>query len=886
MKKLVKYLILVYLVGCGSQSGLEDSVRLSTDDSDGQSSTTGGASSSNATTLEISIDKTNLLRGETATVSVSGGSEPYAFSIESGSGAIDSSSGLFTANAGVGSIVLKATDSNGNSKTINVTVACASVGTGLSVSEAYSNASLWMDYIENNETEFYLAKDASGALRTGEACNGDGTIDHGSRNGETTAYYRTCIHAGEIRRVVSTQTSCDGLTASDTLEAFDWTCNLESGVAVFYSRLKESKGLQDLLDSTSFKSNKITISDTYCPLEESSSTVWFSNVVRSLDSLSFGFTAGATVVSGAIAADNGSDGTTDVYQLNEANTIYTISTSKNLEGFVIKDKTALVVLPGATVTYQNGGQNNCHDWNRNLGIDRECVIGLRGNYSWLEGSFDLANNAGGASIDTINNFLMVRNLTVLNPNNIYAIENFRTHRSQFINIEIDDNATGDGADAGMYSHQGSGCYYANLKISNLNGGGIRPNDTDYSIYNKVEISNLGDSAFISGGGYNKYFDFTIRNSQANGIYSNGSSNNVYHDIKIYNSAGDGIGFNNTVDNTPWTRILIVNTNSSGFYSFRSDNSSIQFASFINAGTHGLRFNQESDSNKFSHILSAGNSGAGINLTRANTNEFKNLVLAKNGSFALDGSSDSANNNFLGNFFIGENNDPADNDDECNIVTNTSNTFDVGTHGCTHPSNPNLTVTTIDLSSTFVGRVESDTGNQHFINSDVNGQAEIAYDSITDFSNFNNKLRAFGLASTTQASDATNAGYCKSGDTCAAWDWRLRESDTAIRNINGEFTQDTTCPASVHGDITVSDTNANGANTYLLNAYEIVMDDIGDDDGLCESNEACIYAPNIGYYQGEGELGSCDFDDGIVGPGGSTTVTDVTMYGYLTNGVNF
>jgi hypothetical protein len=67
------------------------------------------------------------------------------------------------------------------------------------------------------------------------------------------------------------------------------------------------------------------------------------------------------------------------------------------------------------------------------------------------------------------------------------------------------------------------------------------------------------------------------------------------------------------------------------------------------------------------------------------------------------------------------------------------------------------------------------------------------------------------------------------------------------------------------------------NVFLVHASEIVLDGVGDDDGLCESGEQCIFAPNIGYYQGEGDLHDepCQFQDG--------TVTGVQLYGYSQNG---
>ena len=69
--------------------------------------------------------------------------------------------------------------------------------------------------------------------------------------------------------------------------------------------------------------------------------------------------------------------------------------------------------------------------------------------------------------------------------------------------------------------------------------------------------------------------------------------------------------------------------------------------------------------------------------------------------------------------------------------------------------------------------------------------------------------------------------------------------------------------------------------YLANALEISGPSQlgygpGNHDGLCESGEHCLYAPNFGAYQGEGDLGTCEL--------GGSAVTGVTMYGYASNGV--
>ncbi len=55
------------------------------------------------------------------------------------------------------------------------------------------------------------------------------------------------------------------------------------------------------------------------------------------------------------------------------------------------------------------------------------------------------------------------------------------------------------------------------------------------------------------------------------------------------------------------------------------------------------------------------------------------------------------------------------------------------------------------------------------------------------------------------------------------------------------------------------------------------DDSGSDNGLCETDETCLYTPNIGSYQGHGDLQSAGtFTDG-------DRVTGVTLMEYGTNG---
>jgi hypothetical protein len=181
------------------------------------------------------------------------------------------------------------------------------------------------------------------------------------------------------------------------------------------------------------------------------------------------------------------------------------------------------------------------------------------------------------------------------------------------------------------------------------------------------------------------------------------------------------------------------------------------------------------------------------------------------------------------------------------------------------------------ASDLVGKVTTDDLAN---GSDSSGSQ--SFSSITDWVNFDNPMRLWGKDGGTFPS-ADNQKSCVSG-TCRIWDLSLKATATVARNTsndgnnqNGAFTPGLNCPAAVHGNKAIADYHTT-PNTFLINPQEIIFDDTGDDDGLCESNEACIYSPNIGAYQGHGDYkaaGTCTFQNG--------TVTNVQMDAYPTNG---
>ncbi|MCM2277255.1 MAG: hypothetical protein NDJ89_04210 [Oligoflexia bacterium] len=150
----------------------------------------------------------------------------------------------------------------------------------------------------------------------------------------------------------------------------------------------------------------------------------------------------------------------------------------------------------------------------------------------------------------------------------------------------------------------------------------------------------------------------------------------------------------------------------------------------------------------------------------------------------------------------------------------------------------------------------------------------AFESITDWLNFENPWRGWG---------PDWAQLCEAGALCRIFDFRVLASDTRIRNTTGNgasqnpgFQNGELCPPLLDGNVVTVD-QSTPPRTYLRNAIEILGREGGNHNGFCESGETCLYTPNFGAYQGEGDFTtkSCVFKDGIV--------SGVKIYAYPVNG---
>ncbi|MDH5641614.1 MAG: hypothetical protein OEY28_09995, partial [Nitrospira sp.] len=188
------------------------------------------------------------------------------------------------------------------------------------------------------------------------------------------------------------------------------------------------------------------------------------------------------------------------------------------------------------------------------------------------------------------------------------------------------------------------------------------------------------------------------------------------------------------------------------------------------------------------------------------------------------------------------------------------------------------VAAADLTNSFVGKLLAD----DLVNSnDVAGAAgtypadPVAFDWV----GFENPYRGWGIDGSAfpnidnQSQWTTGAGRI--------WDWRLRDTDTQLRNKNALPTgavalsqvwngtpgtsDDAGCNLMVRGSKWDA-TNGVCRSAFLENAYEILNDRVGNDNNLCEAGETCLFTPNMASYQGHGNLvsaGQVSFDGGVV-----------------------
>ncbi len=647
---------------------------------------------------------------------------------------------------------------------------------------------------------------------------------------DVTTGHRGCVHGGELKKVVvSSETSCVGLAIAESLGAFDWECKVSSAIPIFYSyRLKPTKRLRDLLtdEGTGWKLNQVTITKNDVVAYRSVLDSWWTNPVEALP----------TSPSGQLI-------------LSSPNKIYTVIVDTTTRGISWSvPGVAIVVYSGKTLTRANiDVAGNCTV----NSLASSCLLNLSGaDYTWVEGAF--SGNPTGANTPAIYNaihlaasrFVTIRDVTISSALNSGIWLESDSHANRLERVKI----SGFEGTAGLMikgATQSNWMY--NLQVAGSSGsangiefsGSSKQELLDSRIYSihkgGLVISNLSRNNIVKG--------VISANNGMNsvglgvGVEVGASSSNILSHLTLANNNLSGLRVSSGSDLTHISQILGLNNSAS----LEVDNSSGLRLSELALATSGIA------SVKIVYLLNSNN-----NVFSGLLNNLASAPCAAGGTSVSPGIGASCNPTDLSTFYY------------VNSPTSWSQQVIEKIVNLTTPSN-------------------SDAANL----SDANGLSGVG---THDWFSFDNAYRTWGLKGSASGMRADSlAERCSNtASNCAIWDYRLKAGGVGAYNVHSAFVAGNACPtlvsATAPGYLSMAANNPTPQRDYLINAQEIIGDNIGNDNGLCESGEACMYSANIGAYQGEGSIvGPCTFTDVLNPSTSAAAVTGVTLYGWSTLG---
>lgn len=719
-----------------------------------------------------------------------------------------------------------------------------------------------------------------------------------------------CVHGGEHRVVpVPGKTSCNGLSATDSLGSFIWVCDSSTGSARFVSTgLVQGKALSDLLDfaQAAFKPNAVTISDNGVTLGVSPSDIWWNNPV-------------------VIQNTGGS--------LSSASTLYLVTLDTNGVLSLDASKIAVVVQPG--VTLQGPGTGSAV-------IGADATSSAR-DFLWIEGNIDAAQDIRGVSLAFVR-YSQLRNLAISNAlnqgiylagasHNIFAEVTMNNTRDAGIVL---DSASSDNTLVGVTANNsptGSGVVLRNLAANNTlsdvsaSGNfigvflGAASNNTLTHVNainndNGVSLEQASDNNFLSQvtvgnsvnyGIYllnvsgNTLAEVTVSNTRDYGIYVTHASGNTFSGVAASKNT-HGVFLDTAANNN--TLIDVNANNNLNAVVLKSASNNKLMAVTANHNANGIRLTSATH-NIVVGVTASNNAGSGVflespatNNTLTTNNTLAGVTASNNGSgFSLDSTSTNnhlldlaVSNNLLGISFA-------------NGINTIAGRLAVGNNrGIDCSEIPGLAldcgvlsgsatftlVTNISVENSFVGKLSFD--DLANASDTLGGSTSFPADPASfDWTHFDSRFRSWGNDVSIFPLPPYQLGPWAKTSGGRIWDWSLNASDNVLRGIYGVPTGDDSITQIWAGTPNSADDSGcntlvnaatwNGSacvSTFLRHAMEISGDGIGNENGLCESGETCLFMPNSGSYQGHGgEVDSAAFVDG--------TLTGIHLRQYELNG---
>ena len=759
------------------------------------------------------------------------------------------------------------------------TSACINVG---EVGPLYPlNGEAWASWVSASGPGALDGSDVACDPTTANQCSGlqAGTAGRGDL---------LCQHAGARRQIVLPYTSCAGVTLSDGLGAFDWICDDTGGSAIGISTgLKEGKKLSDLIDwnasPLAWLDNSVDYSDGNTPGSSTAGKWWADAPVEYL-------------AGGDLPTNPG---------------VYAITQNVDLSFAFSAPQQAIVTQPGVTISGMglnthvievNGDSNNYRDFlwveaNIDALNDTDGVNLTFSRYSTIDyATIQNVNHADSSGVDIGQNChgLRVQDLTLVNVNEGVSL------RGSECNLIVDANIDG-GANTSY-----SGVYFAGVTHSDVlhiqsdsnNRYGIDVNNADYIVVDDFRATgnNLGGFNCGSGGIENRVSNLTIGGSGNVGMNGGGWSN-LYTNVVSIGNNGAGI-------NCTGCRVQqFVSANNNGDGIFGASAVSLGIAASNNAEgfdnvelmvgvTAALNqsYGVANSSGPNLSIASLDNLSYGMRSAPAAYvtdyfGLFNNLDSTTQPYDVYDQNAGVTYSGLLG--VTNATNSSSTNNSNGSCEATQTDPLNAGQgidDDCTPINGSDFTIVSAPGTPVFMGQATPDS-----VNASDGDIGTALYETITDWSDFENRWRAWGEDGPAFPNE-TIPGVCRTnGETCAIYDWRLSVTDAVLQDALGSpyvvnATTDAvsyTFPTQIN---TESECNqfsgvwdspiAGFCSLYFLRrALEIQGDGIGNDNAMCESGEDCIRLSHVGGYQGTGDLVSVQ----SIGTGG--LVENVTLYEY-------
>jgi len=716
-----------------------------------------------------------------------------------------------------------------------------------------------------------------------------------------------CVHGGEFKKVITQETSCAGLTLTDELEVFEWTCEVDeaSGFAVFSSSLASGKGLAHLLEVSgdpssteavaSWRSNRVTLRRSSSRADDlmSESTQWWSNPVR-------------------LAPRAADDATrAERYSLAEAQAIYVVPETRVSPGYLIEaDGVGLVVLEGAELQQGSGTaltefiQAGQYAFSSPFVLQAE----VPRKHIWIEGSFTGAQAQPAVALYT-NSFSRVNLLRAgtLGAPRLLDLTQGRSTRvtglvgetnsqvsvspSDYRGLEMSDVSLKSTSTFAL-SLMGRGARLSRLQLSGMVASFASDAVIDHLTIDAtgstapangaVEVRNFSrnltltdftidgsptaaDGLYVDGtstGGW--YQNGVIRNSTLNGITVRNSSNTRIDQVTVKDAGGRGIqlsaaGASGVLQNITLSRVRVSGAQSQAIAVLPIDGATesslsgvrIVQSTVISDASVALMVMYPIGIQVHQSIFESTAPGvAPVELWETARYGFSQSVFVRPGaasdpSLALH----AFTNQMLGvGKFAGQIGFAGAR--RCELASASGTLLgDLGVSltACDSTGASSFTPASLDVSRIFVSP-DSLTLDDRLMPSSEGG---VLY----------NRGRAFAGESLNPVFPSTVGAPCPS--------FIAEEAVASLPFCHGQRTISSESECVSAGGTWTPEQN------YLLHALEKLGDSVGDDDGLCESSEACLYSPHPGYII-ENDLGgeiSCAYSS-------SGSVTGVSLSGYV------